>query len=176
MKSPNKTFFFDRDGIVNVLLDGYVRFYEEFIFTAEFFEFYKKIIDAGYLTIVITNQQGIGKGLLTDEELVIVHKKMNEDIIRNCGKTFDDIFYCGALHSENSPMRKPNPGMILEAIKKHNVDVNKSYMIGDSLRDAQAARAAGVKSILIGNYNKEDSDYLYPNLKEFLENIELFIS
>jgi len=175
MKSQNKTFFFDRDGIVNVLLDGYVRFYNEFIFTDEFFQFYKKIIDADYLTIVITNQQGIGKGLLTDEELEIVHQKMNEDIIKSCGKTFDDIYYCGSLHSYNSPRRKPNPGMLFEAIEKHNIDVSKSYMIGDSLRDAQAARSAGVRSILIGDFNKEDADYLYPNLKEFLDNINLFI-
>jgi len=175
MKSQNKTFFFDRDGIVNVLLDGYVRFYNEFIFTDEFFEIYKKIIDADYLTIVITNQQGIGKGLLTDEELEIVHQKMNEDIIKNCGKTFDDIFYCGSLHSDNSPRRKPNPGMLFEAIEKHNIDVNNSYMIGDSLRDAQAAKAAGVRSILIGDFNKEDADYLYPNLNKFLDNIHIFI-
>lgn len=175
MKSPNKAFFFDRDGIVNVLLDGYVRFYNEFIFTDEFFQIYQKIIEAGYLTIVITNQQGIGKGLMTDEELVIVHQKMNEDIIKNCSKTFDDIYYCGSLHSDNSPRRKPNPGMLLEAINKHNIDVNQSFMIGDSLRDAQAAKAVGVRSILIGAYNSYDADYLYPNLKEFLENIDLFI-
>lgn len=175
MKSLNKTFFFDRDGIVNVLLDGYVRFYNEFIFTDEFFQIYKKIIDAGFLTIVITNQQGIGKGLMNNEELEIVHQKMNEDIIKNCGKTFDDIFYCGSLHSDNSPRRKPNPGMLFEAIEKHQIDVSKSFMIGDSLRDAQAAKAAGVRSILIGDYNSFDSDYLYPNLKKFLEDISLFI-
>lgn len=175
MKSLNKAFFFDRDGIVNVLLDGYVRFYEEFIFTDEFFQIYKKIIDAGYLTIVITNQQGIGKGLMTDEELAIVHQKMNKDIIINCGNTFVDIFYCGSLHSEESFRRKPNPGMLYEAIEKYDIDVNKSYMIGDSLRDAQAAKTAGVKSILIGDFNKEDADYIYINLKEFLENIDLFV-
>jgi len=139
------------------------------------FQFYKKIIDADYLTIVITNQQGIGKGLLTDEELDIVHQKMNEDIIKNCSKTFDDILYCGSLHSDNSPRRKPNPGMLFEAIEKHNIDVSKSYMIGDSLRDAQAAKSAGVRSILIGDFNKEDADYLYPNLKKFLDNIHIFI-
>ncbi len=176
MKSQNKAFFFDRDGIVNVLLpNDYVRNYSEFVFNREFFEIFNRVIQAGFLTFLITNQQGIGKGLMTEEDLLAIHNEMNNEIIQQCGKSFDNIYYCSALESENSPRRKPNPGMLLEAIDRYDIEVNSSFMIGDSIKDAQAAKQAGIKSILIGDYSVADADFVFATLKDFTQSCNRFI-
>ncbi|HRP03193.1 MAG TPA: HAD-IIIA family hydrolase [Candidatus Kapabacteria bacterium] len=176
MKSQNKAFFFDRDGIVNVLLpNAYVRDFSEFRFTPEFFKIFIKVLNAGYYTFVITNQQGIGKGLMSEADLELIHKQMNEQIIKECGKTFDEIYFCPDLHSSNSFRRKPNPGMLLEAIEQYTIDPHASYFIGDSISDIEAAKKVTVNSILIGDTNYHAADYQYHNLLQFLDNIHLFI-
>jgi D-glycero-D-manno-heptose 1,7-bisphosphate phosphatase len=169
----NKAVFFDRDGIVNVLLDNaYVRNINEFEFIPEFFDFYKIAKKLGFLTIIITNQQGIGKGIMTDEGLKIVHEFMQNEMLRLTGSKFDDIFSCGELHSANSYRRKPNPGMFLEAIEKWDIEVTKSIMIGDSERDAESNGKVGIKSILIGEYDCEYANHIYKTYKEFLVDAE----
>jgi D-glycero-D-manno-heptose 1,7-bisphosphate phosphatase len=169
----NKAVFFDRDGIVNVLLDNaYVRNPEEFTFIPEFFEFYKSVKKLGFLTIIITNQQGIGKGIMTDEDLELVHDYMQNEMIKLTGSKFDDIFSCGELHAANSNRRKPNPGMFLEAIEKWDIDVKHSIMIGDSERDAEGSDKVGIKSILIGEYDCEFANHTYKTYKEFLADAE----
>lgn len=176
MKSQNKAFFFDRDGIVNVLLpNNYVRNYSEFVFNREFFDIFSRIVQAGFLTFLITNQQGIGKGLMTEEDLLAIHNEMNNEIILQCGKSFDKIYYCSALESENSPRRKPNPGMLVEAIDQYDIEINSSFMIGDSIKDAQAAKQAGIKSILIGDYSVKDADIVFATLKDFAQGCNRFI-
>jgi D-glycero-D-manno-heptose 1,7-bisphosphate phosphatase len=169
----NKAVFFDRDGIVNVLLNNaYVRNIDEFEFIPEFFEFYKIVKELGFLTIIITNQQGIGKGIMTDKDLDIVHEFMQNEMLRLTGSKFDDIFSCGELHAANSYRRKPNPGMFLEAIEKWDIDVKQSIMIGDSERDAEGADKVGIKSILIGEYECEYANHIYTTYTEFLVDAE----
>lgn len=173
----NKCFFFDRDGIVNVLLDNaYVRKIDEFIFIEEFFEIFKYVKSKNYLAIVITNQQGIGKGLMTDDDLQNIHHWMQEVIYKRTNFKFDDIFYCGELDSARSFRRKPAPGMFYEAIEKWNIDTKNSFMLGDSFRDSISSNAAGIKSILIGNFNQDQADYVFPSLKDFLKVIEKIVS
>ncbi len=114
----NKAIFFDRDGIVNYRPVGdYVKSPQEFRFLPDFLEFFVFIKKNNYLAIVITNQQGIGKGLMTDEDLSIIHLKMQEDLFNITGYNFDDIYYCPDLALTPSQRRKPNPGMILEAVE-----------------------------------------------------------
>lgn len=171
-----KAFFFDRDGIVNVLLKGdYVKNYKEFEFTPQIFKILEIIKNNNFLAIIITNQQGIGKGLMTENDLAKIHKQMQKDLKKSIGTEFDDIFYCGCLHSKNCNRRKPNPGMITDAITKWNIDSNKSFMIGDSLSDIEAGKKAGLKTILIGNYKNSEADYVFENLDEFLEKINIFV-
>lgn len=173
----NKCFFFDRDGIVNVLLDNaYVRKIDEFIFIEEFFEIFKYVKSKNYLAIVITNQQGIGKGLMTDDDLQNIHHWMQEEIYKRTNFKFDDIFYCGELDSARSFRRKPAPGMFYEAIEKWNIDTKNSFMLGDSFRDSISSNAAGIKSILIGNFYQDQADYVFPSLKDFLKVIEKIVS
>jgi histidinol-phosphate phosphatase family protein len=112
---PSWTLFLDRDGVINVLrVDDYVKTIDEFIFNEG------ALTAIGYLntffcrTIVVTNQQGIGKGLYSVKTLNEIHKYMVEEIA-NLSGTIDAIYFAPQLKAENSEMRKPNIGMALAA-------------------------------------------------------------
>ncbi len=170
----NKAVFFDRDGIVNDRkIGGYIEKIEEFVFIPGFFEFFE-VVKENYLTILVTNQQGISKGIMSEADLDKVHRYMQARLKEHTGRNFDDIYYCKDLEESNSYYRKPNPGMLLDAIKKWNIDKSASWMIGDDISDYEAGYAAGVRTILIGNYNKK----LAPNVdiifKDIRQVIKLF--
>jgi D-glycero-D-manno-heptose 1,7-bisphosphate phosphatase len=93
---------------------------------------------AGYLTILISNQQGVGKGVMSRADLDAVTEKLRAAI------PLDDVFYCTHLASEGCACRKPAPGMLIAAARKHDIDLARSIFYGDSDTDEQAARAAGV--------------------------------
>jgi len=159
-KSDNRkrrAVFFDRDGIINYRpVSDYVKHVEEFHFIPDFFDFFIKVKNLGYLAIIISNQQGIGKGLMSESDLHKIHSFMQKKVKEVTGHMFDDIYFCPELESVGSPHRKPNPGMILEAVEKWNIDIQDSWMIGDSINDIKAGINAGVKTIFIGDYKIAD--------------------
>ncbi len=167
-----KAFFFDRDGIVNVrIMGGYVTRVEEFVFLPDFFEVFRRVKEAGYLAVLITNQQGVGKGIMSEQALHDVHEYMQSGLVRATGFSFDDIFYCPDLASVEYSCRKPSPRMLLNAAERHTIDIEQSWMLGDTLSDARAARAAGVGAILIGDFDSEEgatADHVFPSLGAFL--------
>lgn len=168
----NRAIFFDRDGIINErILDSYVSKIEDFKFIDDIFEILKYVKSRGYLAIIITNQQGIGKGLMSEEDLFVVHDFMQNKLYESTGERFDAIFYCPETAESNSTRRKPNPGMIFEAIEIFDIDTNQSLMIGDSVSDAEAALNAGMKCILIGNH-----DFVHPNVNCLPDMSELLIN
>jgi D-glycero-D-manno-heptose 1,7-bisphosphate phosphatase len=166
-----KAVFFDRDGTVNIRIAGdYIKRKEEFKFIPDFIPFFKFIKEKGFLAVLVTNQQGIGKGKMTIQELNEVHEFMQNEMIKACGFCFDDIDFCQDLASTNSFRRKPNPGMILEAEEKWNIDPKLSWMIGDKPQDVIAGKRAGTKTLLLGFYNKSkvpEADYIKFNLNDF---------
>jgi len=148
----NKAVFFDRDGIINHRKIGdYVSSVEEFIIIPEFFDLFREITSLGFITILVTNQQGIGKGLMSIYDLRIIHHHLQSELLRNTGAMFDDIRFCGSLSSENDFRRKPEPGMILEAAQQWKIDLQSSFIIGDMQSDIIAGNRAGVKTIFVGN-------------------------
>ena len=166
-----KAFFFDRDGIINKRkIGGYITTKKQFIFEDDFFDVFQKIVEQGFITFVITNQQGVGKGLMNETDLNDIHLMMQETIYEKTGSQFDGIYYCSDLAGSESFRRKPNPGMIIEAVEEFNIDVSNSWMIGDSPTDVQAGKSAGCKTILIGDYPQDlpDTDLIYTTLKQFL--------
>lgn len=172
----NKCFFFDRDGIVNTRkVGGYIKTFDEFEFIPEFLELFLKTEELGFLKIVITNQQGIGKGLMTEEELSKVHNLMQFNLFQKLGFSFDDIYYCPDLANSGSKTRKPEPGMILEAIDKWDIDVENSYFLGDSESDAIAGERAGIKTILIGDFSENKANFVFSNYTEFKNSFESII-
>ena len=143
-----KAIFFDRDGIVNMRPVGdYIKSIDEFHFLPDFLEFLPIIKAKGYLAILISNQQGVGKGLMSESDLAFINEYMQNDLFIRLGINFDDTYYSTALAADNSPNRKPQPGMLLEAIKNWNIAPEESWMIGDSVNDI----LAGVKTIFITN-------------------------
>lgn len=169
----NKCFFFDRDGIVNKRkVGGYIKSYEEFEFIPEFLELFQMTEKLGFLKIIITNQQGIGKGLMTFDELNKVHHLMQFNLYQKFGFSFDDIYYSPDLANSGSKTRKPEPGMILEAIDKWNIDKENSFFLGDSESDAIAGERAGIKSILIGDFSENKANFVFSNYTEFINSFE----
>ena len=101
--------------------------------------------------IIITNQQGIGKGIMSDSDLKILHSKMHE-IIQKSGGKIDKIYYCPHLEEINCLCRKPNPGMIQQAIIDFpEIVLEDSYLIGDSDSDIEAGKRMGLNTIKVDN-------------------------
>ncbi len=139
--------FLDRDGILApvVIRDGVVgsaRSLSEFVITPEAVEMCEKIRDAGFLLVVVTNQPDIDRGMLRMEDLEEMHAQLQHllhpDEIQVCGSGDDD-----------DPRRKPNPGMLLDAAARLDIDLASSWIIGDSIKDVGAGRAAGVRTMLL---------------------------
>ncbi|MDH6358712.1 HAD-IIIA family hydrolase [Parabacteroides sp. PF5-9] len=145
------TLFLDRDGVINVHLPGdYVKTVDEFVFVEGALEAIKRCSFLFEYIIVVTNQRGVGKGIMTDQALCQIHEFMLCEIHKYGGR-IDRIYVSTALNDE-APDRKPNPGMGLRA--KHdfpNIDFSESWMAGDSLSDMQFANRLGIKAVLIGN-------------------------
>lgn len=145
----NKAVFLDRDGIINKEIGDYVYSKVDFIINEgvhEALSFWKK---EGYLLIVITNQGGIAKKLYTHETVNELHEILKADLSRS-GIVLDAIYY-SPHHPEtgNSLSRKPGSLMIERALAKFNIDPKQSFMIGDRMRDVEAAEGAGVRGILV---------------------------
>ena len=159
-----KALFLDRDGVINHrIIGGYVRNRDEFILHSEIVPLLRTARQMGYLLILISNQQGVGKGLMTLDELELVHQHMQSILAAELGSIgLDDIRFCTDLDSMNSARRKPAPGMILEAISEHNLDPEQCWFIGDSASDAQAGRAAGVHTVLIGEHPADSAEVIIP--------------
>ena len=146
----NKAIFLDRDGVINRKGKSYYIFREEeFTFNKGVTEALRYFSDKGYLLIVITNQGGIAKGIYNKAQLEKLHKFM-KDKFEKANVYLTDIFYC-PHHPDISACECRKPGSLLfeKAIKKHSIDVRKSFMIGDSEIDIIAAQKVGIKAIRI---------------------------
>lgn len=126
----HKALFLDRDGILNVD-KGYVYKWEDIIWVEEVFEMIKLAMDRNYLVIVLTNQSGVHYKKYTVNDVESLHKKMSEFLAAKKLKVTDWI-YCAEVESES---RKPRPGMLLEAQKKYDIDLELSFMVGDKVTD-----------------------------------------
>lgn len=155
------TLFLDRDGVINKRkVGGYIEHNEEFEFLGGVKDAIARFTKCFGKIIVITNQQGIGKGLFSDEALGNIHKRMKSEI-EAAGGRIDGIYYCGDLKSPESFDRKPNTGMAIQA-KKDFPAINfiKSIMIGDSPSDIQFGKRMGMHCIGIGDRVKDCSDLM----------------
>ncbi|MBE0662272.1 MAG: HAD-IIIA family hydrolase [Bacteroidales bacterium] len=146
------TLFLDRDGVINQRLpDDYVKSPDEFELIAGVAEAVMDLSTRFGKIIVVSNQQGIGKGLMTESDLEMVHKKMFS-LISNAGGKIDAVFFASSLAHEQNIMRKPNIGMGLAARKKFpEIRFKRSIMAGDSFGDVQFGKRLGMKTVLIGD-------------------------
>ena len=137
--------FLDRDGVLNRRLpDAYVTCCEELEILPHVAEAAQRLRAAGYALVVVTNQRGIARGLMSEADLGLVHAALREHL-RAAGAPLEGIYHCPHDRDAGCPCRKPAPGLLLRAAAELNLDLTGSLLIGDSASDIAAARAAGVQ-------------------------------
>lgn len=165
------TLFLDRDGVINRKLDkDYVKSLNEFEFIPGALDSIVSLSDFFGRLIIVTNQQGIGKGVMTEEDLNQIHSFLLEKV-RKMGGNIDAIYHAPQLEEEGSPMRKPGIGMSLQAKKDFpEIDFTKSIIIGDSKKDLEFGKRANMISILINDKSANKvEDYSIESLFDFNE-------
>ncbi|MCY3742311.1 MAG: D-glycero-beta-D-manno-heptose 1,7-bisphosphate 7-phosphatase [Candidatus Poribacteria bacterium] len=161
-----KTVFLDRDGVINRNPPnmGYVRRWSEFSFIPNSRKAIRELTQSGYRIIVVTNQAGIGRGLFSEEDLKDIHSRMVSKIAETGGR-IDAVYYCPHHPKAGCECRKPKPGMLIRAVREHNIELSSAYLIGDSTTDIQAGRCVGTKTLLVLTGLGQESYYHYINTK-----------
>jgi len=140
--------FLDRDGVINENKADYVKGWEEFTFLPGVFEALRRLAENDLTIVVASNQSAVGRGLVSRAELEKINQRMVERIHREGGR-IDAVLYCPHRPEENCPCRKPQPGLLLQAAERFDLDLTRSYAIGDALCDIAAGLAAGCCPILV---------------------------
>ena len=172
--------FFDRDGVVNLRIVGdYVRSPAELHLLPDICFALQETRKQGRLAILITNQQGIGRQLFSEKDLERVHLRLQNRLFATCGTNFDHIYVCPHLAEANCDCRKPKPGMLLQAKADLDVNLEKSWLIGDSTSDIAAGKSAGTKTAwVISSYDRtkidEEPDVRGTRLVDLFEKINRF--
>jgi len=147
--------FLDRDGVINKYPGDfeYVKSWEEFHFLPKVKPALKELSNKGFKIFIISNQAGVSKGIYSQESLNQITQNMLKELARN-NINITDVYYCIHRQEDNCSCRKPKTGLIdiaVAKIKKEGarIDLSKSYLIGDTSRDIETGRAAGLKTILV---------------------------
>lgn len=150
MKHMNKAIFLDRDGTINNNRDQYYIWRKEDLhLNPGVAEALRELRSRGYLLILISNQGGISRGEYSYQDMEALHSHL-QSMLKQEGVQLDEIYICPHHESvERCLCRKPQPLLIEKSIARFNIDPASSWMIGDSPRDVEAGRAAGLRSILI---------------------------
>jgi len=145
--SVNKAVFLDRDGVINRRPpEGmYVTRWEQMQLLPGVAEVIRLLNRVGFRVVVVSNQRCVAKGLVTVQELDSMHQRMCDELA-TAGATIDWVYYCPHEKWLECGCRKPAPGMLLTAARKHRLDLTASWMIGDSDIDIEAGRSAGCKT------------------------------
>lgn len=159
--------FLDRDGVICYDVH-YMSSPDQFQLMPGVAEGIRKLNEAGFLVIVVTNQSGIMRGYFTEDDLKKVHERMVRELGER-GARIDAIYYCPCLPEDDCECRKPKPGMLIQAAHDHGIDLYKSFIIGDKDIDAQAGRAAGCTSLLISDQQCPNADYLVSGFSPAVE-------
>ena len=141
--------FLDRDGVINVKPrpGEYIRSAAELLLIDSVVDWIRLFNELDLLVIVVTNQRGVARGLMSLGDLEQIHEKMRVELAVR-GARLDDIFCC--IHEEGAcQCRKPRPGMVREAAEKWDIDIPRSLMIGDSKRDRELAQACGMRYVSV---------------------------
>ena len=138
----------DRDGVINHDSDDYIKSPDEWQPLPGSLEAIARLCRADYTVVVATNQAGVGRGLFSLEMLTRIHRKMASSI-RDKGGRLDSVFFCPHSPADQCGCRKPKPGMLLEISDRLSIGLSGVPFVGDSLRDLEAAAAAGAMPVLV---------------------------
>lgn len=169
------TLFLDRDGVINLLYpNDYVKKWEEFFFLHGALEALKDLSAVFKRIVIVTNQQGVGKALMTQEDLQFIHDEMLKEVRKYGGRIHAIYAATDLVENDTRQMRKPNIGMALKAKKDFvEIDFAKSIMVGDSVTDMQFGKSAGMYTVFVGDAKKLSDnqklviDYYCESLSEF---------
>jgi D-glycero-D-manno-heptose 1,7-bisphosphate phosphatase len=176
------TLFLDRDGVINEEKQmSYIFHYDEFRFMPGVKEAIAKLSGTFGRIVLVTNQRGIGKGLMTDDDLTVIHNRMKEEILEAGGK-IDAIYYCSSMDNAHDD-RKPNPGMALRAQRDlGNIDLRKSIIVGNNLSDMEFGRNAGMFTVHVRTTHPDITtphpliDLSCKDLPEFAERVLKYVA
>jgi histidinol-phosphate phosphatase family protein len=176
--TPNSCLFLDRDGVINTrIVDEYVTNWAKFQFIDGVFEALNVLQKYFRTIVIVTNQQGIGKGLYTVEDLHIIHNNMLQEFEKN-NIHIHAVFFAPQLKSENSNMRKPAIGMALKAKQIFlHINLEQSIIVGDYISDMQFGRNAKMKTIFISeNSDANELEYIDYKFKSLFSFAQSFIN
>jgi len=156
----NRAVFIDRDGTININY-GYINNPNDFKMYPSVAKGIKLLQENGFKIIIITNQSGIARGHFSEKTLEEIHKKMKKDLSKEDAMV-DAIYYCPHHPDEKCNCRKPNPGMLEKAIKDFDIDIEKSFIIGDRMLDVEVGKKVGCKTVLI----PEDKELVEKEMQE----------
>jgi len=159
-----KAIILDRDGVINrkPAKADYVKTWDEFEWLEGSREAIRLLKESGYQVIVITNQAGIARGIMSEDDLEDIHAKMNTDLLRYNAQ-IDRFYYCPHGWDDGCDCRKPKPGMLYKAQQDYNLNLTKTVFIGDDYRDKEAGDAAGCRTILVSQ-----GESLFETVKDLL--------
>ena len=177
MKFDNSwTLFLDRDGVINEREDGgYITKVEDFSFVPGSIKAIEKLSTIFGRIVIVTNQAGIGKGLMTEKQLQKVHAHMMKTIDLPDGR-IDKIYHCPDKPDSNSPNRKPETGMAMQAKADFpEIEFSRSVIVGDSVSDMELGARLGMVKVLIDGKGEDPSvskpDFQFESLKDFAANL-----
>jgi len=176
-----RSLFLDRDGVINERIPGgYISHWADFRFCRKAIEALQILQQHFDYLFIVTNQQGIGKGLMSVQQLEQLHEKMLA-VLQEAGVSIDAVYFCGALKAANDNCRKPNPTMGLQARQDFPaIDFQQSVMVGDSISDLQFGRNLSMHTVLITTKLEEqalwtqhqaDWDWQFPSLWEWAKQL-----
>ena len=140
--------FLDRDGVICENRSNHVKSWQEFRFLPEVKSSLLALSQLGLPIIVVTNQAIVGRGVVTASTIDEIHQRMIAEIAASGGR-IDRVIYCPHRPEDNCSCRKPKPGMLLQVAQEMNIDLPRSYFIGDAATDLMAARQAGCRAFLV---------------------------
>ena len=158
-KVSQRAIFLDRDGVLNrpVVRDG-LPFppanLDELQLYPDAVDGCRQLKDAGFLLIVVTNQPDVGRGTQSREAVETIHTKLRETLVVLDG--IEVCFHAGASQGEPCDCRKPKPGLLLRAAAAHDIDLKRSFFVGDRWRDVDCAHAAGCRAVFIDHGYREE--------------------
>jgi D-glycero-D-manno-heptose 1,7-bisphosphate phosphatase len=168
--------FFDRDGIVNQSPGpGYVERWGDFHLLPEFVEVLRTVTRLAWPAVIVSNQRGVALGRMTAATVDDMHRRLRAILREQHGVDVLDILYCP--HDRNScDCRKPKPGLLLEAARRHDLDLPHSWMIGDHATDIQAGQAAGCHTVIVGDEACEGAEVHVGSMRELQSRIAGILS
>jgi histidinol-phosphate phosphatase family protein len=143
-----RVLFLDRDGVINEDREDYVTSWQEFKFIKGVRQALKKIKEAHITVLVITNQSIIRRGMVSEPELIAIHDRMRNGIVK-AGGGIKKIYYCPHRPEDRCHCRKPRIGLLKQAAREFDLDLKECLFVGDSLKDLQAGKRAGCRSLLV---------------------------